>query len=75
MNWDVIKGNAKQLSGVVKQKWGKLTDDDVKLLGGKSEEFFGRLQERMGIARDVAERELDEMLKKISPQRGNQNPS
>lgn len=62
MNWDIVKGNAKQLRGIVKQKWAKLTDDDLGLLAGKSEEFFGRLQERMGVGRDVAEKELDTMI-------------
>jgi uncharacterized protein YjbJ (UPF0337 family) len=65
MNWDIVKGNAKQLSGIVKQKWGKLTDDDVALLSGKSDEFFGRVQERMGIGRERAEQELDEMLRSV----------
>ena len=65
MNWDIVKGNAKALRGVVKQKWAKLTDDDLGLLAGKSDEFFGRLQQRMGIKRDDAERELDRMIESI----------
>jgi uncharacterized protein YjbJ (UPF0337 family) len=62
MNWDVVKGNWKQLTGKVKQKWGKLTDDDLTFIGGKKDEFVGKLQERYGYGRDQAEREVDEFL-------------
>lgn len=60
MNWDQMKGNWKQMRGQVKQKWGKLTDDDLDLIDGKRLELAGRLQERYGIAKDEAERQIDE---------------
>ena len=63
MNWDRVEGNWKQMSGTLKQKWGKLTDDDLTLVKGKRDAFLGKLQERYGIARDEAERQLDEYLK------------
>ena len=50
MNWDVLKGNWKQLTGKVKQKWGKLTDDDLTAIGGKRDEMVGRLQKHYGYA-------------------------
>jgi len=65
MNWDIVKGNAKQLQGMLKQKWAKLTDDDLQLVSGKSEVFLGRLQERLGIRRDEIELTLDSMLKQL----------
>ena len=58
MNWDRIEGNWKQLKGKVKLKWGKLTDDDLDQIAGKKDELVGKLQERLGIARDQAEREV-----------------
>jgi uncharacterized protein YjbJ (UPF0337 family) len=60
MNWDVIKGKWTQLTGQVKEKWGKLTDDDLKTIGGRKDQLVGKIQERYGYARDAAEREVDE---------------
>ncbi|PTB22815.1 CsbD family protein [Trinickia symbiotica] len=58
MNEDKIKGQWKQLSGKLKAQWGKLTDDDLAVADGDSEYLVGRIQERYGIARDEAERQL-----------------
>lgn len=58
MNSDRIEGNWKQLSGTLKEKWGKLTDDDLQQVDGKREKLVGKLQERYGIAKDKAEQEL-----------------
>ncbi len=60
MNEDKIKGQWKQLSGKVKAKWGKLTDDDLKVIDGNREYLAGRIQERYGIARDAVDRQLRE---------------
>lgn len=58
MNEDRIKGQWKQLSGKLKAQWGKLTDDDLAVVEGDREYLIGRIQERYGIARDEAERQL-----------------
>jgi uncharacterized protein YjbJ (UPF0337 family) len=63
MNWDVLKGQWKQLSGRVKAKWGKLTDDDLTTIGGKKDEFLGKLQERYGYKKDQAEKEVNDFLR------------
>jgi uncharacterized protein YjbJ (UPF0337 family) len=60
MNSDVFEGKWKQLKGKVKQRWGKLTDDDITAMGGKKDELVGKLQERYGITREEALREADE---------------
>ena len=60
MNRDRIEGNWLQLKGKVKQKWGKLTDDDLAAIEGKRDVLLGKIQERYGIARDEAERQLEE---------------
>jgi uncharacterized protein YjbJ (UPF0337 family) len=60
MNSDQFEGKWKQLKGQVKQRWGKLTDDDVTALSGKKDELVGKIQERYGITREQAEREADE---------------
>jgi len=59
MNWDRIAGNWKQMTGKVKEKWGKLTDDDLTVAAGKRDQLAGLLQQRYGYAKDQAEREVD----------------
>jgi uncharacterized protein YjbJ (UPF0337 family) len=58
MNEDTVKGNWKQLSGKIKQKWGKLTDDDLLKAEGNREYLVGKLQEHYGLAKDKAEQQL-----------------
>lgn len=64
MNWDRVEGNWKQFKGQVQQSWGRLTDDDLDMVEGKHTELVGRIQERYGIAKDEAERQVDEWLNK-----------
>lgn len=64
MNWDRVEGNWKQFKGQVQQSWGRLTDDDLDLVEGKHTELVGRIQERYGIAKDEAERQVNEWLNK-----------
>jgi uncharacterized protein YjbJ (UPF0337 family) len=59
MNWDQIEGSWKQVKGQAKQKWGKLTDDDLDVIKGKRDELVGKLQARLGIEREQAEREVE----------------
>jgi uncharacterized protein YjbJ (UPF0337 family) len=58
MNWDQIAGNWKQIKGVAREKWGNLTDDDVDVIAGKRDILLGKIQEKYGIAREEAEKEL-----------------
>jgi len=60
MNWDQLEGKWKQYSGKAKEKWGKLTDDDLQMIRGKRDQLIGKVQERYGIAKDEAERQVDE---------------
>jgi uncharacterized protein YjbJ (UPF0337 family) len=58
MNKDEASGNWKQFKGKVKEKWGKLTDDDMTVIEGKRDQLVGKIQERYGYAKDQAEREV-----------------
>lgn len=60
MNWDQVQGKWKQSAGKIKEKWGKLTDDDLTTINGKREQLVGKIQERYGIAKDAAEKQVDE---------------
>ena len=62
MNKDVLSGNWKQLRGEVRKRWGKLTDDEIDQIGGSSEKLLGRIQERYGLAKDQAQKELNEFF-------------
>jgi len=64
MNWDRIEGNWKQFKGKAKEQWGKLTDDDLDVVSGKRDQLVGRVQERYGIAKDAAEKEIDEWTRR-----------
>jgi uncharacterized protein YjbJ (UPF0337 family) len=63
MNWDQIEGKWKQSMGKIKAKWGKLTDDDLTVINGKKEQLVGKIQERYGIAKDAAEKQVDEFTR------------
>ncbi|HZP13757.1 MAG TPA: CsbD family protein [Nevskiaceae bacterium] len=54
MEADTIKGQWKQLKGKIKEKWGKLTDDDLTEVEGRRDYLIGRIQERYGIAKEKA---------------------
>ena len=63
MNWDQVSGQWKQMKGSLKEKWGKLTDDDLSQINGNRDQLVGKLQERYGIAREEAQRRADEWMK------------
>ena len=60
MNTDRAEGQWKQMKGTIKEKWGKLTDDDLTTIEGNKDQLVGRIQERYGIAKDEAQRQVDE---------------
>jgi len=65
MNWDTIEGQWKQFKGRAKQAWSKLTDDDLANLNGKREELAGKIQERYGIKKQEAERQIDDWIAQL----------
>lgn len=67
MNRDIFEGNWKQIKGKVKEQWGKLTDDDLDMINGRRDQLVGRIQERYGLAREMAEERLREFESKYTP--------
>ena len=65
MNWEHIRADWQNAKGKVKAKWGKLTDDDLKLIEGKWDQLVAKLHERYGYKKDDAEREVDSFLKNM----------
>ena len=66
MNWDRVQGNWKEFKGKVQLQWGKLTNDDLDVIEGKRTELAGRLQQRYGVAKDEAERDIDTWLNGVN---------
>ena len=64
MNWDQVEGNWKQFRDKIRQTWGKFTEDELDVLHGTREQFVVKLQEKYGLKREEAEKELDEHLSK-----------
>lgn len=60
MDEDRIKGQWKQLNGKLKSRWGKLTDDDWQVADANAEYLAGKLQERYGVAKDEAAKQVRE---------------
>ncbi|MES2306322.1 MAG: CsbD family protein [Gemmatimonadota bacterium] len=60
MDSDITKGNWKILKGKVKERWGKITDDELDVLEGKRDQLVGLIQKHYGEAKDSVERQLDE---------------
>ena len=60
MNEDTLQGNWKQFKGKMVEQWGKLTDDDFDVIAGRRTELAGRVQERYGVTRDEAEKQVKE---------------
>ncbi|HEY2774948.1 MAG TPA: CsbD family protein [Candidatus Binatia bacterium] len=65
MNWDQIEGKWKELTGGLKEHWGKLTDDELQLIGGKREKLAGLLQQKYGIAKEAAEAQIAKFEKSL----------
>src|SRR5579863_4540891 len=62
MDWNRVEGNWKQLKGKAKQQWGRLTEDDLTQAAGRREELAGKVQERYGLAKDAAQKQVDEWV-------------
>jgi uncharacterized protein YjbJ (UPF0337 family) len=66
MNWDSMQGKWKQVKGSVKERFGKLTDDDLQMIEGNRDKFVGRLQERYGYAKEEAQKRADEWCQTVA---------
>ena len=62
MNWDQMEGSWREFRGSVRERWGKLTDDDLDVIAGKRERLAGQLQKLYGYTREKAEDEIEDFL-------------
>lgn len=75
MNTDELEGKWEQIKGQIKEKWGKLTDDDITIIKGKKDQLLGKLQERYGFAKDAAETKLAAFMKDCNCNSSNKTKS
>jgi uncharacterized protein YjbJ (UPF0337 family) len=68
MNWERVEGNWKDMQGKVLQQWSKLTSDDLNQVKGRRDALLGKLQERYGIAREAAERQIEDWMRTVGDQ-------
>ncbi|PFG54041.1 uncharacterized protein YjbJ (UPF0337 family) [Marinobacter sp. LV10R520-4] len=61
MNKDIAEGKWKQMKGSLRENWGKLTDDEVDEIGGRKDNFLGKVQEKYGMSQEDAEKEWDKL--------------
>jgi uncharacterized protein YjbJ (UPF0337 family) len=66
MNWNTIEGRWKELKGNVREHWGKLTDDDIEEAKGKRDVLLGKIQAKYGIAKEEAEKQIDQWVDKLN---------
>ncbi|MGH1453507.1 MAG: CsbD family protein [Paracoccaceae bacterium] len=66
MDWNIIEGKWKQLKGSAQEQWGELTNDDLDVAAGNRQKLVGKIQERYGIAKDEAEKQVDEFANKFA---------
>lgn len=56
-----IKGAWNEVKGKLKQKYGELTDDDLTYAEGKEDEWYGRLQQKLGKTKEELKKEIDNL--------------
>jgi uncharacterized protein YjbJ (UPF0337 family) len=67
MNWDQIKGDWQQITGKAREKWGKLTDNDLTTIAGQRDQLIGILQERYGYEKERAEKSVSDFADGLKP--------
>lgn len=62
MNWDQVEGNWKQMSGKIRERWGRLTDDEVERAKGSEDQLVGTVQAKYGLTKEKAREQVNEFL-------------
>jgi uncharacterized protein YjbJ (UPF0337 family) len=68
MNTDTLNGKWKELKGAAKVRWGRLTDNDLEIVDGQHDQLVGKVQQRYGIAREEAEKQVNEWKARLPQQ-------
>ena len=71
-NRDILMGKWKQMRGMVRENWGKLTDNQIDQINGDYDRLVGVLQENYGYTREKAMQEADRWIDNMN--RGGKDP-
>jgi uncharacterized protein YjbJ (UPF0337 family) len=70
MHWEHVEGNWQDFQGKVLQQWSKLTNDDLNQVKGRRDALLAKLQTRYGIARQAAEYQVEDWMRRVGEQTG-----
>ena len=65
MSWNIIEGKWKEMTGSIREQWGKITDDELVEIGGKKDKLEGVLQTKYGLTQEAASKQIDEWADKL----------
>jgi len=65
MSQNEMKGQWRELKGQIRQRWGKVTDDDLERISGKTDELIGTLQQRYGESKEWAQDQVEKWQKEL----------
>ncbi len=68
MKWDQIEGTFRQVRGAIRERWGKVINNEGKQIAGKKDILIGKLQERYGVKKRDAEKQLEKWMDIVSQQ-------
>jgi len=63
MDWHQVEARWKQARGKIKEKWVKLTDEDLEVIQGRRERLERKIQDRYGFATDHVRKEIEDWLR------------
>ncbi len=76
MSNNISKGRWKQIRGKVKERWGKLTHDEITVINGEIDQLVGKIQEKYGLEKERVEKDVREWYKQhITKERGSKKPA
>jgi uncharacterized protein YjbJ (UPF0337 family) len=75
MKWEEVTDQMKQMGDQAKAQWAKLTDQDLKEITQKKDKLVSKIQERYGVIKDEAEKQVDEWMSKVKGHKGGDHPS
>jgi len=65
LNKDIMVGKWKQIKSRVKQRWGRITDDQLDHISGYYDELTGLIRERYGYTHEKARQDVDEFIQRL----------
>lgn len=66
MNNDVLTGKWTEFKGKLRERWAELTANDIEEINGNREQLLGKLQQRYGIAKEKALKDVNAWLESLN---------